>query len=114
MSLFVLTSLTHEMKYFYRDGGLLGASIDVQLKEYPNISLNSLVQALGGVFGNSPAPDTQAGALDSSMTSADTAANAAAQDTVTPLVAQTGAYSLPPSYGVPAETPANVYVPPVG
>jgi hypothetical protein len=50
-SLFVLTSLTHEMKYFYRGGGLLGASVEVQLKEYPTtINLSSLTRALGGVF----------------------------------------------------------------
>jgi hypothetical protein len=51
-SLFVLTSLSHEMKYFYRGGGLLGASVEVQLKEYPTtISISSLMRALGGVFG---------------------------------------------------------------
>jgi hypothetical protein len=50
-SLFVLTSLKHQMKYFYRGGGLMGASVEVELKEYPTtISISSLTRALGGVF----------------------------------------------------------------
>jgi hypothetical protein len=52
LSLFVLASLKHQMKYFYRGGGLLGASVEVELKEYPTtISISSLMRALGGVFG---------------------------------------------------------------
>ena len=69
-SLFVMTSLTHEMKYFYRGGGLLGASVDVQLKEYPTtFSISNLMKALGGVFGGqgggglSPTGSVTTGAL---------------------------------------------------
>jgi len=51
MSLFVMTSLSSQPKYFYRSGSWLGCSVEVQLKEYPNISLSNLIQALGGVFG---------------------------------------------------------------
>jgi hypothetical protein len=61
-SLFVLTSLKHQMKYFYRGGGLLGASVDVELKEYPTtISISSIMRALGGVFGQGGAASSTGG-----------------------------------------------------
>jgi phage protein U len=85
MSLFVLTSLSHQPKYFYRSGQWLGCSVEVQLKEYPNISLSNILQALGGAFGNSPAPDAQAGPLPSSLSTPEaTAYPTIANDPVSP------------------------------
>jgi hypothetical protein len=73
VSLFVLTQLQHTMKYFYRDGGLLGASVEVQLKEYPDNIISTLMRALGGGGGGQgPANDANVGPL-SDVSSSDPA-----------------------------------------
>ena len=51
MSMFVMTSLSSQPKFFYRGGEWMGCSVEVQLKEYPSTSSpNNLMQALGGAF----------------------------------------------------------------
>jgi phage protein U len=60
LSLFVMESLEIELKYFFQGGGILGASANVKLKEYPNPPLiNTLRAALGG-GDTAPATDTAA------------------------------------------------------
>jgi Phage P2 GpU len=65
VSLFVLQQLSHEMKYFYRGGGLLGASVEVQLREYPDtFTISNLLRALGGQGGPAaPTGDVNVGPL---------------------------------------------------
>jgi hypothetical protein len=128
LSLFVLTSLSHEMKYFYRGGGLLGASVDVQLKEYPMTPqqlLSSLKQALGGVFGGGATTptgtvttgpltqvgtDANAGTLPDGLTAPDQLASGAAQAQTAPLTLGSGtpvdtSMGLNAAIATPAEPP---------
>jgi hypothetical protein len=97
-SLFVLTSLSHEMKYFYRNGGLMGASVEVQLKEYPDtFTISNLMKALGGLFGaGGVGTDAAAGALPTGMVSVEKGAWDTAQNDLTATIAQnTGGHPLP-------------------
>jgi phage protein U len=135
LSMFVLTSLSHQMKYFYRNGGLLGASVEVQLKEYVSNPLSNLMKALGGLFGGGQsggvagaAQDTQAVTGGDAVGQEQAAFNASvdkslpqlAQNAGNPvpvnlgfggsssgLPAATGAYAAPPGYGAPT-TGSNV------
>jgi phage protein U len=88
MSLFVLTSLSHQPKYFYRSGQWMGCSVDVQLKEYPNITLSNLIQALGGAANQTAPSDVSAQGASQPDTSADAAANSASTYTPQVQVAQ--------------------------
>jgi phage protein U len=113
MSLFVLTSLSHQPKYFYRSGQWLGCSVEVQLKEYPNISLSNLIQALGGAFSNDPAPDVQAGSLPSSVSQPEAAGANVPYAQAAPTISQN--YANEPVFnqqfnmqsGVSATAPVN-------
>jgi hypothetical protein len=95
VSLFVLTNLQHEMKYFYRDGGLLGASVEVQLKEYPDtFTISNLMRALGGLFGQAgpsaglqPVTDVSAGGLSPAMSADDIAGYNAGLNEADPFAA---------------------------
>lgn len=55
MSLFVMEELEENPKYFFQGGGIIGASVQVKLKEYPDNFLNTLLGALGGLGGFNPA-----------------------------------------------------------
>lgn len=75
MSLFVMTSLSSQPKHFYRNGSWLGCSVEVQLKEYPNISLSNLMQALGGVFGGGQTGASATGPFGTDAASSSAAVN---------------------------------------
>lgn len=49
-SLFVMESLGVNPEYFFRGGTIIGANVEVKLKEYPTSLISSLFNALGGLF----------------------------------------------------------------
>lgn len=75
MSLFVMTSLSSEPKYFYRGGQWMGCSVEVQLKEYANISISSLTKALGGALGGGNSQDPTTGPYGTDAASSNAAVN---------------------------------------
>lgn len=50
-SLFVMQSLEVIPEYFFRKGTIMGAKVQVSLKEYPTNIISSLLNALGGALG---------------------------------------------------------------
>jgi phage protein U len=60
-SLFIMESLEVEPHYFFQGGGIMGATCNVKLKEYPDPGLiNTLKAALGG-SGSTPSTEATAG-----------------------------------------------------
>jgi hypothetical protein len=123
LSLFVLSSLSHEMKYFYRGGGLLGASVEVQLKEYPMSPaalLNSLSKALGGVFGRgggaAVGTNANAAAIPTSTAATEQAAYNASVDKTLPQLAQNAGNPVPVNLesGIQAAPPQPPAIPEAG
>jgi phage protein U len=89
-SLFVMESLEENPKYFFRGGSIIGASVEVKLKEYPiSFGLNNLLSALGGAFGSSTPTDVVGAALPAAVVSTEQAAAATASPVVANLPAPT-------------------------